>query len=90
PWTAHPACRDSVDDVPMETMDEFADRHPEVAGLLAPFEYTHLPEHIRDVAAPIGQLARDLVRALPGGPELAAGLRNLLDARGCFIRALPE
>ncbi|WP_239404543.1 hypothetical protein [Frankia sp. Cj3] len=71
----------------MKTMDEFANRHPGTTGLLRFFEYAHLPEHLRDVSAPIGQLARDLVHTLPDGPELTAGLRKLLEAKDCFVRA---
>ena len=32
-------------------------------------------------------LAEAMVNALPDGPELTAGLRKLLEAKDCFVRA---
>jgi hypothetical protein len=32
-------------------------------------------------------LAEQMVRDLPDGPELSAGLRKLLEAKDCFVRA---
>lgn len=64
-----------------------ADRHPGTTHLLRYFEYTHLPEHLQAVSKPCGDLAQQLVDALPDGPELTAGLRKLLEAKDCFVRA---
>ncbi|WEH40808.1 hypothetical protein [Streptomyces sp. AM 2-1-1] len=62
-------------------------RHPATEHLLRYFDTAHLPEHLRAVSAPCGDLARQLGDALPDGPELSAGLRKLLEAKDCFVRA---
>ncbi|MFF7949150.1 hypothetical protein [Streptomyces griseorubiginosus] len=64
-----------------------ADRHPGTTHLLRYFEYAHLPEHLQAVSKPCSDLAHQLADALPDGPELTAGLRKLLEAKDCFVRA---
>lgn len=61
--------------------------HPATAGLLRYFEYGHLPERLQATSKPIGDLARQLAEALPDGPEKTTGLRKLLEAKDCFVRA---
>lgn len=39
------------------------------------------------MSKPCGDLAQELVAVLPDGPELSAGLRKLLEAKDCFVRA---
>jgi hypothetical protein len=39
------------------------------------------------VSKPCGGLAEEMIRVLPDGPELTAGLRKLLEAKDCFVRA---
>lgn len=51
------------------------------------FAYAHLPEHLRDVSASIAMLAQAMEESLPNGPEKSAGLRKLLEAKDCFVRA---
>lgn len=51
------------------------------------FAYGHLPEPLQAVSAPIGQLAEKMEAELPDGPEKSAGLRKLLEAKDCFVRA---
>ncbi|WP_346915052.1 hypothetical protein [uncultured Roseibium sp.] len=51
------------------------------------FEYAHLPEHLQSVSRPIGELAQQLDTDLPDGPEKSAGLRKLLEAKDCMVRA---
>lgn len=51
------------------------------------FDYQHLPEHLQAVSAPVGQLAKLMIDDLPDGPEKEAGLRKLLEAKDCFVRA---
>ncbi|MFJ8863604.1 hypothetical protein ACIRD8_34955 [Streptomyces sp. NPDC102451] len=63
------------------------ERHPATEHLLRQFEHSHLPAHLQAVSAPCGELARQLVDALPDGPELSAGLRHLLEAKDCAVRA---
>lgn len=51
------------------------------------FAYSHLPEHLQAVSKPIGDLANMLEANLPNGPEKSAGMRKLLEAKDCFVRA---
>jgi hypothetical protein len=64
-----------------------AERHPAVASLLRYFEYAHLPERLQAVSRPIGDLAMQMADTLPQGPELTTGLRKLLEAKDCLVRA---
>lgn len=69
-------------------MTEWSERHPSVAHFEALFEYAHLgDEQLRLISAACGELAPELLAVLPDGPELAAGLRKLLEAKDCFVRA---
>lgn len=54
------------------------------------FAYKHLPEKLQAVSAPIGELAEKLEAELPDGPEKSAGMRKLLEAKDCFVRAALE
>ena len=54
------------------------------------FDYEHLPEHLRPVSRECGILARKLDIMLPEGAEKTAGLRKLLEAKDCFVRAKLE
>jgi hypothetical protein len=71
----------------MTLADKHADRHPGTVGLLRYFEFAHLPAHLQDVSRPCGELADEMVAELPDGPELTTGLRKLLEAKDCFVRA---
>jgi len=51
------------------------------------FAFAHLPEHLQAVSKPIGELAARMDEDLPDGPEKSAGLRKLLEAKDCFVRA---
>ncbi len=51
------------------------------------FGYDHLPENLQEVSKPIGELAERMEQNLPAGPEKSAGLRKLLEAKDCFVRA---
>ncbi|CDH25690.1 conserved hypothetical protein [Xenorhabdus bovienii str. kraussei Becker Underwood] len=51
------------------------------------FEYSHLPAHLQEISKPIGDVARLMGESLPNGPEKAAGLRKLLEAKDCLVRA---
>ena len=51
------------------------------------FEYSHLPEHLQNVSAEICEIAKKMERELKNGPEKSAGLRKLLEAKDCFVRA---
>lgn len=51
------------------------------------FAFAHLPAHLQAVSKPIGELAEQFEQQLPDGPEKSAGMRKLLEAKDCFVRA---
>lgn len=51
------------------------------------FAYAHLPASLQEVSKPIGELAEQMDVLLPDGPEKSAGLRKLLEAKDCLVRA---
>lgn len=51
------------------------------------FDYEHLPEKLQNVSKLIGDLARQMNESLPDGAEKSAGLRKLLEAKDCLVRA---
>ncbi|WP_417536323.1 hypothetical protein [Methylophaga sp.] len=51
------------------------------------FEYSHLPNYLQEVSRPIGDLARSMDEQLDDSPEKLAGLRKLLEAKDCLVRA---
>lgn len=51
------------------------------------FTFEHLPANLQTVSKPIAELARSMDAELPDGPEKSAGLRKLLEAKDCFVRA---
>lgn len=51
------------------------------------FEWDHLPEVLQMVSKPIGDLAKEMDELLPDGAEKSAGLRKLLEAKDCLVRA---
>ncbi len=55
--------------------------------ILKYFAFEHLPSHLREISKPFAELANTLVATLPPGPELSAGLRKLLEAKDCCVRA---
>jgi len=60
--------------------------HPNTEALLKYFEYGHLPPRLQKVSKPICDLAVKMTVDLDG-PELTVGLRKLLEAKDCFVRA---
>jgi hypothetical protein len=62
------------------------DRHP-VTALLAHFDFGHLPEPLQAISCFCHDVAHEMVRRIPDDPELIAGLRHLLEAKDCFVRA---
>lgn len=51
------------------------------------FEYKHLPEHLQGVSKEIGELAQSMDEKIPDSAEKSAGLRKLLEAKDCLVRA---
>lgn len=65
----------------------FEGRHPGTLHLARYFAWSHLPPHLAEVSRPCCDVMTELVAVLPDGPELTAGLRKLLEAKDCFVRA---
>jgi|DEB0MinimDraft_6_1074348.scaffolds.fasta_scaffold30804_2 hypothetical protein len=51
------------------------------------FEWGHLPPHLQEVSRPFAHLAHDMADKFPPSAELVAGLRKLLEAKDCMVRA---
>lgn len=67
--------------------DILKERHPGVQDLYRFFAWEHLPEHLQDISAQLEATATSMIVDLPDGPELTTGLRKLLEAKDCFVRA---
>ena len=65
-------------------------RHPATQGLARWFTFDHLREDVRPPSRACAELAQEMIDKLPDGPELSAGLRKLLEAKDCFVRAAIE
>lgn len=54
------------------------------------FDYEHLPHHLQQVSEPFHKLAHWMNEHLPENAEKSAGLRKLLEAKDCAVRAALE
>ncbi|RCG19111.1 hypothetical protein DQ384_38185 [Sphaerisporangium album] len=66
---------------------DLSGRASETAHYAELFGFGHLPPHQQAVGKPCHDLAMQMIKALPDGHHLAAGLHSLLQARESFIRA---
>lgn len=67
---------------------ELNGRHPGTQHFGPLFGFAHLPEGpLRETSKACHALAEEMIDRLPDGPELTAGLRKLLEAKDCFVRA---
>lgn len=65
-----------------------ADRHFATQAVCRWFAFDHLPDGPpKDASQQCAELAEKMLVGLPDGPELTAGLRKLLEAKDCFVRA---
>lgn len=64
-----------------------AGRHPGTVAIARHFTFDHLPERLQAISRPCAELAELMIRELPDDPELVAGLRKLLEAKDCLVRA---
>lgn len=60
--------------------------HKSTEDILQFFAYEHLPPNLRTISEPFCVLAYRFANEL-AGPELTAGLRKLLEAKDCMVRA---
>lgn len=51
------------------------------------FAYRHLPDNLRSVSEQVAKLAAHMEETLPPSAEKSAGMRKLLEAKDCFVRA---
>lgn len=52
------------------------------------FDFGHLPEgKVRNTSIVCYETAYKIAEQFPDSPELTAGLRKLLEAKDCFVRA---
>lgn len=57
-------------------------------SLLRYFAYEHLPVGpLHDTSRNVAELAHHMDATLPDGAEKTTGLRKLLEAKDCFVRA---
>lgn len=52
------------------------------------FASKHQPPHLQVVSQMCADLAEEIDAVVPQGPEKSAGLRKLLEAKDCFVRAM--
>jgi len=62
-------------------------RNPGVISISRHFNYDHLPAHLQEISKPVHDLADQMIAKLGDDPELTTGLRKLLEAKDCFVRA---
>lgn len=62
------------------------DRHPSIKHFAPLFAYGHLTGERRNTSALMAVVAQRMVDRLQDNPELAAGLRKLLEAKDCLVR----
>lgn len=54
------------------------------------FKYDHLPEHLQEPSKSCAALAQTMDESLDESAEKTVGLRKLLEAKDCFVRAKLE
>jgi len=57
------------------------------SAIMKHFMYLHLNYTLQTVSKPICDVAWLMDESLPDGPEKSAGLRKLLEAKDCLVRA---
>jgi hypothetical protein len=51
------------------------------------FDFAHLPVHLQEISQHFALVATFMDAQLPDSAEKSAGLRKLLEAKDCFVRA---
>lgn len=70
-------------------MDKLSDEQKEALAsypILEFFKSDHLPVWLQEVSRPFGLMAWEMAKA-PRNAETSAGLRKLLEAKDCAVRA---
>lgn len=55
--------------------------------ILRYFKYDHLPAHLQAISKPFCDMAQSIADGETSGPETTTGLRKLLEAKDCIVRA---
>jgi len=61
-------------------------RHPAIESILQYFSFDHLPDKLKAISKPFSELAYVMADG-PQNAETTAGLRKLLEAKDCAVRA---
>lgn len=63
-------------------------RHTSTVHIARFFDFDHLTrDDLRGISQMCAILAEEVIDQVEDGPELTAGLRKLLEAKDCFVRA---
>jgi hypothetical protein len=60
------------------------------SNILKHFSYASLSKHVQPIAAAFYTLADEMDATMPDCAEKSAGLRKLLEAKDCMVRAALE
>lgn len=66
---------------------EFSEEQLAADPILRYFHYAHLPPQLQDRSCPFAEMAMRIVTTAPRNAERTAGLRKLLEAKDCIVRA---
>lgn len=58
-----------------------------IQHVLKYFAYEHLPEKLKAVSQPFGELAKQVAERAPDNQETTVALRKLLEAKDAAVRA---
>ena len=65
-------------------------RHPGVGQILRHLSWVDEPEDLQPIVGRLAETAIWMLSIIPDGPETTAGLRKLVEAKDCFLRAAKE
>jgi glutamate/tyrosine decarboxylase-like PLP-dependent enzyme len=68
-------------------MHDLSNRHGSTQQIAQWFSFEHLKAPLKEVSQQCHDLADQMIEQLDDSPELTAGLRKLLEAKDCFVRA---
>ncbi len=69
-------------------MTELNERHPSTVHMRKMLKpNVNLPSKLYQIAADCDDLGTSMIDRVDDSPELTAGLRKLLEAKDCFVRA---
>jgi len=60
---------------------------PEANPIMKYFAFAHLPKHLQAASKHFCDIAMQMDVSIPEGPEKEAGMRKLLEAKDCMVRA---